>query len=83
VFFALKGRQCQLSKKDVERTMEGIEPAGGRHYFVVINGRRYPAQQVLYRCVRAQCTGLSLLDFSSSDAASILSQIGFETILEK
>jgi hypothetical protein len=83
VVFTLKGRQCQLSKEDVERAMNEVEPAAGRHYFVVINGRRYPVQQVLYLSVRSQCTGLSQLDFSSSSAANILSQIGFDIAVEK
>jgi hypothetical protein len=83
VVFTLKGKQCQLLKEDVERVMNGVEPAKGRHYFVVVNGRRYPAQQVLYLSVRSQCAGLSQLDFSSSSAANILSQIGFEMIVEK
>jgi hypothetical protein len=83
VVFTLKGRQCRPSKEDVEKAMNGVEPATGRHYFVVVNGRRYPAQQVLYLSVRSQCAGLSQLDFSGSDAANILSQTGFEMIVEK
>ncbi len=81
--FTLKGRRCELSKEDVERTMNGVDPARGRNYFVIINGRRYPAEQVLYLCVRGQLTGLSFLDFRSSDAANILAQIGFEMIVER
>jgi hypothetical protein len=83
VVFTLKGRQFLLTEEDVEKTMRGIHPAGGRHYFVIVNGLRYPAQQVLYLCARSQCAGLSQLDFSGSDAANILSQIGFERIVEK
>jgi hypothetical protein len=83
VVFTLKGRQCQLSKEDVERAMNGVEPAAGRNYFVAINGRRYPVHQALYLSVRSQCTGLSQLDFSSSSAANILSQIGFDIVVEK
>jgi hypothetical protein len=83
VVFTLKGRQCTLSKEDVEKMMSGVDPANGRNYFVVVNGRRYPAQQVLYLSLRGQLPGLSFLDFSSSDAGNILSQIGFEMIVER
>jgi hypothetical protein len=83
VVFTLKGRQCQLSKEDIEKAMNGLEPAKGRHYFVVVNGQRYPAEQVLYVSVKSQCTDLPQLDVSSSGAANILSQISFEVVVEK
>ncbi len=81
--FTLKGRQCRLSKEDVEKAMSEVDPARGRNYFVLVNGRRYPAQQVLYLSLREQFAGLSFLDFRESDAANILSQIGFEMIVER
>jgi len=63
--------------------MEGVQPANGRHYFVDVNGVRYPVTQVLYMSLREQCRGLSLLDFSNDIAKNILSQIGFDIIVEK
>jgi hypothetical protein len=81
--FCVKGKQCQLLKEDVERLMNGVEPVRGRHYFVMIAGEKYPVMQVLYLCVRGQCEGLSMLDFSNAEAKNILSQIGFEIIEEK
>ena len=81
--FMLSGRQCQLSKEEVERTMTGVQPIKGRHYFVNVNGEKYPVIQVLYLSLRKQCGGLSLLDVSNIIAKNILSQIGFEIIEEK
>lgn len=81
--FVLKGKECQLSKEEVEKTMTGVRPVNGRHYFVNISGERYPVTQVLYLSLRDQCQGLSLLDFSNDIAKNILSQIGFEIIAEK
>jgi len=81
--FMVSGRQCQLSKEEVERTMTGVQPIKGRHYFVNVNGEKYPVIQVLYLSLRKQCGGLSLLDISNIIAKNILSQIGFEIIEEK
>jgi len=81
--FMMSGRQCQLSKEEVERTMTGVQPIKGRHYFVNVNGEKYPVIQVLYLSLRKQCGGLSLLDVSNIIAKNILSQIGFEIIEEK
>lgn len=81
--FTLSGRQCQLSKEEVESTMTGIQPIKGRHYFVILNGEKYPVTQVLYLSVRKQCGGLSLVDISNNIAKNILSQIGFEIIEER
>lgn len=81
--FMLSGRQCQLSKEEVERTMTGVQPIKGRNYFVNVNGEKYPVTQVLYLSLRKQCGGLSLLDISNNIAKNILSQIGFEIIEEK
>jgi 5-methylcytosine-specific restriction protein B len=80
--FTLTGQQYQLSKEEVERTMGGVEPSRGRHYFVVVNGQAYPPNQVLYLTLRRQHPGLSLADFSNDTAKNILSQIGFELVME-
>lgn len=79
--FVLKGKQCQLSKEEVESRMKGVEPARGRHFFVDIDGQRYPVKQVLYLSLREQCGCLDMIDFSDSYAKKILSQIGFEVIV--
>jgi hypothetical protein len=76
----LKGKQCQLSKEEVETRMKGVEPVKGRNLFVDIDGQKYPVKQVLYLSLREQCGCLDMLDFSDSYAQNILSQIGFEVI---
>ena len=81
--FTLSGRQCQLSKEEVEGTMTGVQPVKGRYYFVSVNGEKYPVTQVLYLSLRKQCGGLSHLDININIAKNILSQIGFEIIEEK
>jgi hypothetical protein len=80
--FALTGQKYELSKEEVERTMEGVEPSRGRYHFVVVNGQKYPPNQVLYLTLRRQHPGLSLADFSNDTAKNILSQIGFELVME-
>ena len=81
VVFVLKGKQCQLSKEEVESRMKGVEPVKGRHLFVDIDGQRYPVKQVIYLSLREQCRCLDMLDFSDSYAENILSQIGFDVIV--
>lgn len=81
--FMLSGRQCELSKEEVETTMSGVQPIKGRNYYVNVNGEIYPVTQVLYLSLRRQCGGLSMLDISNNIARNILSQIGFEIIEEK
>lgn len=79
--FVLKSRQCQLSKEEVESRMKGVEPFKGFHFFVDIDGQRYPVKQVLYLSLREQCECLDMLDFSDSYAKNILTQVGFEVIV--
>jgi hypothetical protein len=83
MIFILNGKQCQLSREEVESTMAGVQPVKGRNYFVNVNGEKYPVTQVLYLSLRKQRTGLSLLDINNIIAKNILSQIGFEIIEEK
>ena len=80
MILVLKGKQCQLSKEEVETRMKGVEPVKGRTLFVDIDGQKYPVKQVLYLSLREQCGCLDMLDFSESYAQNILSQIGFEVI---
>ena len=82
MLFTLTGRQYELSKEEVEETMGGISPSGGRHFFVIVNGEKYPPNQVLYLTLRRQHPDLSLSDFSNDAAKKILLQIGFELFVE-
>ncbi len=80
--FTLTGQQYQLSKEDVEKTMGGIQPYRGKSCFVVVNGQKYPPNQVLYFSLRNRRVGLSLADFRNDTAKNILAQLGFELITE-
>jgi hypothetical protein len=82
MLFTLTGRQYELSKEEVESTMGGVPPSGGRYYFVIVNGQKYPPNQVLYLTLRRRHPGLSLSDFSNDTAKNVLSQIGFELVME-
>jgi hypothetical protein len=82
MLFTLTGQQYELSREEVEKTMGGVPPSRGRHYFVVVNGQKYPPNQVLYLTLRRQHPGLSLADFSNDTAKNVLSQIGFELVME-
>jgi hypothetical protein len=82
MYFNFDGTEYELLKEEVERIMGGVPPFKGRHYFVVINGEKYPPNQVLYLTLRRQHPGLSLSDFSNDTAKNVLSQIGFELVME-
>lgn len=76
--FVFKGKQCHLSREEVESRMKGVEPVKGQNMFIDIAGQRYPVKQVLYLSLREQCGRLDMLDFNDAYAKKILSQIGFE-----
>jgi hypothetical protein len=82
MLFTLTGQQYELSKEEVERTMGGVSPSRGRHYFVIVNGEKYPPNQVLYLTLRRRHPDLSLSDFSNDTAKNVLLQIGFELVIE-
>jgi hypothetical protein len=82
MLFTLTGQQYELSREEVERNVGGVPPSRGRYYYVVVNGQKYPPNQVLYLALRRQHPGLSLADFSNDTAKNILSQIGFELVID-
>jgi hypothetical protein len=82
MLFTLRGQRFELSKEEVERTMGGVLPSRGKYYFVVVNGQKYPPNQVLYLTLRRQHPDLSLADFSNYAAKNVLSQVGFELLTE-
>jgi len=76
VTFTIKGKTFTLTKEDVEKALEGLEPeplSGRAKYYVEHKGRRYPIKQVL-----AAVTGLPRLGFTAMHAHRILTELGFE-----
>jgi hypothetical protein len=74
--FTIRGRTFSLTRGDVERTLEKLnpEPLKGRaKYYVEYKGKRYPIQQVV-----AAATGLPKLGFTAMHAYRILTDLGFE-----
>jgi len=71
--FILKGKAYELTREDVERKMKRINPEPIRKHYVVINRTKYPPKQVLEICI-----GLPRIHFTTMNAASILSRLGFE-----
>jgi hypothetical protein len=76
VTFTIKGKTFTLTKEDVEKALEGLEPeplSGRAKYYIEHKGRRYPIKQVL-----AAVTGLPRLGFTAMHAHRILTELGFE-----
>jgi hypothetical protein len=76
VTFTIKGKTFTLTKEDVEKALEGLEPeplSGRAKYYIEHKGRRYPIKQVL-----AATTGLPRLGFTAMHAHRILTELGFE-----
>jgi hypothetical protein len=74
--FTIGGRTFSLTRGDVERALEGLEPEplrGRAKYYIEYKGRRYPIKQVV-----AAATGLSRMEFTAMHAHKILGELGFE-----
>ena len=68
----VSGRKYHLDSRTVEAALEDELPEPIREHFVVINGRRWPPKQVL-----ALITGLDRADFTTHQARSALTRLGF------
>lgn len=68
----VSGHKFDLDSRGVEAALEGVLPEPIHEHFVVISGRRWPPKQVL-----AVVTGLDRADFTTHQARSILTRLGF------
>ncbi len=71
--FTIKGKEFDISKEQVVRTVKGKQPKSIMKYYVEIEGVQYPIKQLI-----EWVTGLHLIDFTSMYANDILSKLGFE-----
>jgi hypothetical protein len=68
----VSGHRYDLDPRSVQKALEGALPEPIQEHFVVINGRRWPPKQVL-----ALVTGLDRADFTTHQARSALTRLGF------
>jgi hypothetical protein len=68
----VSSHRYDLDSRAVEVALEGVLPEPIQEHFVVISGRRWPPKQVL-----ALVTGLDRADFTTHQARSILTRLGF------
>jgi hypothetical protein len=68
--FTVGGVEILLSKSDVERKLQTVEPENIREVSVLVNGRRYPVKQAL-----AESTGLLRGNFTSHDAMRVFRKL--------
>jgi hypothetical protein len=76
VVFTIRGRTFNISREDVERVLEKLDPEplrGRAKYYVEYRGRRYPIKQVI-----SAITGLPRVAFTAMHAYRILTALGFE-----
>jgi hypothetical protein len=66
------GREFDLTKDDVIRSMRDVQPEPIREHFVVIGERPFPPKQAL-----AQVTGWDRQTFTTMEAIRVLTRIGF------
>jgi len=66
------GREFDLTKDEVVRSMRNVEPEPVREHFVVIGERPFPPKQAL-----AQVTGWDRQTFTTMEAIRVLTRIGF------
>ena len=76
VTFTVKGKTFEVTREEVERALEKLEPKplrGRAKYYIEHRGKRYPIKQVV-----EAVTGLSRLDFTAALALRVLRELGFE-----
>jgi len=66
------GNAFDFTPEDVERAAVNLDPEPIREHYVLVGLRRYPPKQVL-----AAMTGLDRADFTTHQARSILSRLGY------
>lgn len=71
--FILRGNEYTLTRREVEKAMEGILPDPIRQYFIIVNGEKYPPKQAL-----AESLGLGRVEFTTMDASNIFRRLGFK-----
>ena len=71
--FIIRGKKITLTKKGIEKVVNGQEPGKIRIYSILIGNKRFPIKQVL-----ALATDIPLIGFTSSYAYNILTSLGFK-----
>jgi len=69
-------RVFDISRQDVERVLEGLEPEplkGRAKYYIEHNREKYPIKQVV-----AEVTGLPRIAFTAKHAYNMLTKLGFD-----
>jgi len=76
VVFTIRGRTFSISREDVERVLEKLDPEplrGRAKYYIEYRGKRYPIKQVV-----SAVTGLPRVAFTAMHAYRVLTALGFE-----
>src|SRR5713101_7573173 len=68
----ISGHRYDLDAGRVQEALQGELPEPITEHFIVVNGRRWPPKQVL-----ALVTGLDRADFTTHQARSVLTRLGF------
>ena len=76
VVFTIRGRTFNISREDIERVLERLDPEplrGRAKYYIEYRGKRYPIKQVV-----SAVTGLPRVAFTAMHAYRVLTALGFE-----
>jgi len=76
VVFTIRGKVFDISREDVERVLNNLDPEpfrGRAKYYIEYRGKKYPIKQVI-----SAVTGLPRIAFTAMHAYRILTTLGFE-----
>lgn len=76
VVFTIRGRTFNISREDIERILENLDPEplrGRAKYYIEYKGKRYPIKQII-----SAVTELPRVAFTAMHAYRILSALDFE-----
>ena len=74
--FTIRGKVFDISREDVERVLNNLDPEpfrGRAKYYIEYRGKKYPIKQVI-----SAVTGLPRIAFTAMHAYRILTTLGFE-----
>ena len=71
--FVIRGKEYEISREDILKKARELTPERVNHWFVEIEGKRFPVKQIV-----CETLGIERIRITTADAVRILEKLGFE-----